>query len=208
MKDSAQRRVGRTHYKSADAFEQQRLDKYIRSSTGGGGGGASGGLPYPGSYGGSSGGGSFVVFDTDGTSSSGNLVSPLNSVLTTVGSPGSWVTWVLGSAPTLTFKQGGLYAAAYQAQIEGADAGVRLMCIVNLFASSPGAGIMLGGSAPNENDPTISYINMMTFFEMPNYVGFSLNVALSYLPYLVQKTASGSHQFDTVFSSLKIAKLA
>lgn len=209
MRDSVKRRVGYTHYSSAEAFAPRWLDKYIERQVSRGGGYAGG---YSGGYGGSvpsfSGSLTFIEFDTDGTSSSGNLVSPLNSILDQVGSPGNWLGWTLGSSPQIKFKRGGLYMVNYQAQIEGADAGVRLMCTASFLSASVGSGPCFGGSVPNENDDTISYINMSSVFEMPNHLGFSVGTFVDYLPYVKSKTASGTHNFDTVFSSLKLTKLA
>jgi hypothetical protein len=149
----------------------------------------------------------FIEFDTDGTSTSGNLTSPLNSVLDSNGNL-SWITYNLGSSPQIKFNTSGIYSVSYQAQILGVDAGIRLPCRATFMSTITSTAIACGASVVDEDEVDISYLNISATFEMPNNrTNLNTGVLYSYLPYIEAMPASGTHNFDTFGSSLMITKL-
>ena len=150
---------------------------------------------------------SFIEFDTDGTSSLGTLDSPLNSVLDDEGDL-DWITYSLGVSPTIRFNEAGLYHVSYQATIIGQDTGVRLPCRATFKSSGVANAVCYGVSVADEDDVEISYLNMSAVFKIPDLNrGHGVGDTDSFNPWLEAMPASGSHDFDTANSSLRLAKL-
>lgn len=152
---------------------------------------------------------SYIEFNTDGTSGGGNLLSPFNSVIDSSDDVDDWLSYTTGSgAGTVAFQEEGIYAVYYQAVIIGSSAGVRLPCKASFLSSSTASAVCYGASVVDEDDVETSFLNMSAIFEVPNITAsLSVGEVNSFVPYVEAMPASGSHNFSTVNSTLRIAKI-